>query len=74
MWTKEFNIMMVWVVHVDDIMLLARMVPLCWRLAEMERRFGQIKRHHLRFTHMDMRCEQLRPGTRSSTRRASRTH
>ncbi|CAK0851471.1 unnamed protein product [Prorocentrum cordatum] len=61
MWIKEGNIMMVWTVHVDDIIVLARMVHPCWSMAEMEKRVGEIKRHQLLFIHMGVSYEQLGP-------------
>ncbi|CAK0846103.1 unnamed protein product [Prorocentrum cordatum] len=58
-WKKDGNIMMVWTVHVDDIIVLAKQAWLLWGLNSMEKRFGKIKRHELPFTHMGMSYEVL---------------
>ena len=52
---------MIWTIHVDDIIVLARALWLHWSLTKMEKRFGKIKRNGLPFTHMGMSYELLRP-------------
>ena len=61
MWSENFQIAMLWTVHVDDIIVLAKKWLLDWALRKMEDRFGKIKRHALPFTHMGMTYELLAP-------------
>ena len=55
------NLIMIWTVHVDDIIVLATKLYHQWALQRMETRFGKIKRHALPFTHMGMTYELLGP-------------
>ena len=61
MWVRDGKIIMLWTIHVDDIMVLALAMWLAWSLSKMEKRFGTIKRHQLPFTHMGMSYQELSP-------------
>ena len=56
-WSSSGQIAMTWTIHVDDIIVLAKLEFLVWAVKLMEQRFGKIKRSGLPFTHMGMTTE-----------------
>ena len=62
-WSIKGEIVMMWTVHVDDILMAAKRAWAAWAHAQLQQRFGPLKRQLLPFKHIGMQYERLPNGT-----------